>query len=118
MEYPSPSLEARSALKPPPLGPVTYPRVCSPEESRVETSNYLDGCCIAFEEQALREVIDYRGAHGVRLVSGGVLDYFGVWAGHVGIGDATGGAISHLGENVDAAKNVGKHSLDVMFDKL
>ena len=31
--------------------------------------------------EVLRELVDYRGPHGVRMVTNGVLDYRGVWMG-------------------------------------
>eukprot|EP00439_Symbiodinium_sp_Y106_P055535 s3836_g7.t1 len=37
------------------------------------TNCYLDTTCVLFEGQALREVVDYRGAHGIRWVTNGVL---------------------------------------------
>merc|ERR1711865_473531 len=33
-----------------------------------QEENYLDAACMVFEAQALRYVVDYRGAHGVRIV--------------------------------------------------
>jgi len=87
-------------------------------EGRLEFANLLDGACVMFEEQALREVVDHRGPHGVRLVANGVVDYGGVWAGKVGVGDATGGAVSYSNEVIDNATNTGKNILKVNFDKI
>jgi len=87
-------------------------------ETKGEGSNYLDATCFAFEDQALREVVDYRGPHGVRVVTMGVLDYRGVWSGHVGIGDASGGAISHAGERMDNVANTGQHTIELRFEKM
>jgi len=83
-----------------------------------QEENYLDAACMVFEAQALRDVVDYRGAHGVRIVHNGVLDYSGVWVGRVGIGDATGGAVWHAGETMDNANRCGRHSMEVALDKL
>lgn len=79
---------------------------------------YLDGTCVLFEEQSLREVIDYRGPHGVRLVTNGVLDYRGIWTGMLGAGDASGGAVRHMSEEMDNVAFAGKHVLDIRFDQL
>lgn len=68
--------------------------------------------------RALRDLVDYRGPHGVRIVHNGVLDYSGVWVGALGIGDATGGAVGHIGETVDNAKRIGKQMVEVKLDKL
>lgn len=88
------------------------------KDSRSDSSNYLDGTCLVFEEQGLREVVDYRGPNGVRLVSGGVLDFRGVWMGHVGIGDATAGAVQHMGEELDDKACTGKHMIEMRFQSL
>lgn len=83
-----------------------------------QEENFLDAACMVFEAQALRDVVDYRGPHGVRIVHNGVLDYSGVWVGKVGIGDATGGAVWHAGETMDNARREGRHSLEVELEKL
>jgi hypothetical protein len=79
---------------------------------------FMDGACICFEGQALREVVDYRGPHGVRLVSNGVLDYRGVWSGPVRFGDATAGAVKHAGESIEEATSSGKHAIEISLDTL
>eukprot|EP00928_Gymnodinium_smaydae_P042646 TRINITY_DN28687_c0_g4_i2.p1 TRINITY_DN28687_c0_g4~~TRINITY_DN28687_c0_g4_i2.p1 ORF type:complete len:1960 (-),score=560.78 TRINITY_DN28687_c0_g4_i2:54-5786(-) len=78
----------------------------------------LDGTCAVFEEQGLREVVDYRGAHGVRIVQGGVLDYAGVWLGKVGVSDAAGKAVRFANETVDHVGKRGEHAIGVRFDIL
>jgi len=87
-------------------------------ESVAHEENYLDAACMVFEGQALRDVVDYRGAHGVRIVHNGVLDYCGVWVGKVGVGDATGGAVRYMGERMDDASRMGRQTLEVKLDKL
>jgi len=89
-----------------------------PLEGRLEFANHLDGVCVVFEEQSLREVVDYSGPHGVRLVANGVVDYRGVWAGKVGVGDATGGAVCYSGEAIDNAAFSGRNTFLVRFDKI
>jgi len=79
---------------------------------------FMDGTCICFEGQALREVVDYRGPHGVRLVSNGVLDYRGLWSGPVKFGDATAGAVNHVGETLEEATSSGMHAFQVSLDAL
>jgi len=108
----------RSNHKRPPADHKSFSDAGKEAEARPDLGKYLDGACVVFEEQALREVVDYRGAHGVRLVCNGVLDYRGVWAGKVGVGDATGGSIWHSGEAMDNAARTGMHSMQVCFDKL
>jgi len=102
-------------------------RYPSPEPSKklvgkdvypMQEENFLDATCMVFQQQALRDVVDYRGPHGVRIVHNGVLDYSGVWVGKVGIGDATGGAVWHAGEVMDNAKRIGRHMLEVNLDKM
>jgi stress response protein SCP2 len=93
-------------------------RVMSKEVFPPQEDNFLDAACMVFEAQALRDVVDYRGPHGVRIVHNGVLDYGGVWVGKVGIGDATGGAVRYKSESMDNARRVGKHTLEVQLDKL
>jgi len=83
-----------------------------------QEESFLDTTCICFEGQALREIVDYRGAHGVRIVHNGVLDYGGVWVGKVSIGDATGGAVWHAGEEMDNANRVGKAFMEARLDLL
>jgi hypothetical protein len=85
---------------------------------KFQEENYLDCACIVFEGQALRDVVDYRGPHGVRIVHNGVLDFSGVWVGKVGVGDATGGAASHSGEFLDNAKRCGRCTMDVTLAKV
>jgi len=80
--------------------------------------NYMDGSCHLFEGQALREVIDYRGAHGVRIVCNGVLDYGGVWIGKVGVSDASAGSIQYVGEKLEALPRTGTQSFLVQLDQL
>ncbi|CAE7664158.1 DRC9, partial [Symbiodinium pilosum] len=82
------------------------------------THCYLDTTCVMFEGQALREVVDYRGAHGVRWVMNGVLDYRGYWVGQIPIGDASGGAVHHIGGSVEYAKREGRTACQVELDKL
>jgi hypothetical protein len=88
------------------------------KDGRAMMGNFLDGTCMVFEGQALKEVVDYRGPHGVRLVCNGVVDYHGVWTGKVVFGDSTAGAVRHIGEEMDNVAFVGKHSLLVDLDKL
>merc|ERR1711933_416405 len=78
-------------------------------------SNFLDAVCVAFARDSLQEVIDYRGAHGVRLVHNGVVDYMGMWLGHLGTSDATNGAVLHVEESMDDYKRTGKHILHIAF---
>jgi len=66
----------------------------------------LDAACVTWEGQALQEVVDYRGAHGVRVVHAGVVDYSGHWLGK-GIGDATDGAVAFVNEELDEARMKG-----------
>ena len=82
---------------------------------------------VIFEGKALRELVDYRGAHGVRWVMNGVplstaareeasgelrLDYRGYWVGQIPIGDATGGAVRHTGQSVNYTKRDGQTSME------
>jgi len=83
-----------------------------------EEENFLDASCFLFEGQALREIVDYRGPHGVRIVHNGVLNYGGLWVGKVGIGDATGGSIKHLGEELNNSERFGKQIFQVRLDML
>lgn len=82
------------------------------------TNCYLDTTCVLFEGQALREVVDYRGAHGIRWVTNGVLDYRGYWVGQIPIGDASGGAVHHIGGSQNYAAREGKTACQVELDKL
>ncbi|CAE7357666.1 unnamed protein product [Symbiodinium sp. CCMP2456] len=82
------------------------------------TNCYLDATCVLFEGQALREVVDYRGAHGIRWVTNGVLDYRGYWVGQIPIGDASGGAVHHIGGSQNYAAREGKTACQVELDKL
>jgi hypothetical protein len=88
------------------------------QTDRSYLSNYLDGACMVFEGQGLRELVDYRGPHGVRLVCNGVVDYLGVWTGKIKFGDATAGAVIHAAEEMDNVACAGKHTLQVELDKL
>ena len=88
------------------------------EEDDDPTPFFLDAACVIFEGQALRELVDYRGAHGVRWVMNGVLDYRGYWVGQIPIGDATGGAVTHAGGDVDYTAREGKTSMEVQFNEI
>lgn len=88
------------------------------EEEDDPTPFFLDATCVIFEGQALRELVDYRGAHGVRWVMNGVLDYRGYWVGQIPIGDATGGAVQHAGGDVNYTAREGKTSMEVQFNEL
>lgn len=79
---------------------------------------YMDGACAVFEGQALRELVDYRGAHGVRWVTNGVLDYRGLWVGKIPVGDATGGAVRYGQYDIDNVKREGKTSVHINFDEM
>jgi len=98
--------------------PVPCKKVVGKDVYPVQEENFLDATCMVFQQQALRDVVDYRGPHGVRIVHNGVLDYSGVWVGTVGIGDATGGAVCHAGEVMDNAKRIGRHMIEVNLDKM
>lgn len=89
-----------------------------PSEDRFRDDLNLDGTCAIFEEQGLREIVDYRGPHGVRIVQAGVLDYGGIWLGNLGVSDASGGAVWNEGESTDDVAHSGSHSLRLRFDKL
>ncbi|CAJ1395151.1 unnamed protein product [Effrenium voratum] len=95
----------------------TFP-VPEQEDEEDPTNYYLDATCVVFEGQALRELVDYRGAHGVRWVMNGVLDYRGYWVGQMPIGDASGGAVHHAGGSMNYAAREGKTSMQVEFQKL
>jgi len=84
----------------------------------LQARDVLEGSCIMFEQQALREVVDDRGPHGVRWVCNGVLDFRGVWAGSLGISDATGGSVCHCGEHIDSATGTGMHTMTLRLDKV
>ncbi|CAE7913169.1 Tsnax [Symbiodinium necroappetens] len=89
------------------------------EDTEEDSTNcYLDATCVLFEGQALREVVDYRGAHGIRWVTNGVLDYRGYWVGQIPIGDASGGAVHHIGGSQNYAAREGKTTCQVELDKL
>eukprot|EP00930_Biecheleria_cincta_P029313 TRINITY_DN20403_c0_g1_i2.p1 TRINITY_DN20403_c0_g1~~TRINITY_DN20403_c0_g1_i2.p1 ORF type:complete len:2461 (-),score=358.89 TRINITY_DN20403_c0_g1_i2:579-7961(-) len=89
------------------------------DEATFENINYyMDGACAVFEGQALRELVDYRGAHGVRWVSNGVLDYRGLWVGQIPVGDATGGSVQYGEYDIDNAKRKGKTTINVHFDRM
>jgi len=85
---------------------------------KLQEENFLDCSCIVFERQALRDIVDYRGPHGVHIVHNGVLDYNGVWVGKVGVGDATGGAVWHSGEFLDNYRKCGRRTMDVTLAKI
>jgi stress response protein SCP2 len=87
-------------------------------QDRLSFLDHLDIACFVFESRALKEVIDYRGAHGVRIVHDGILDYSGVWVGPTGIGDATGGAVRFSGVDLDAIKREGNTDMEVFLDVL
>lgn len=88
------------------------------EEEDDPTPFFLDAACVIFEGQALRELVDYRGAHGVRWVMNGVLDYPGYWVGQIPIGDATGGAVKHVGGDFNYTAREGKTSMEVQFNEI
>jgi len=102
------------------------PQEIAPEEedapelvsSKTVSANYLDGTCVIFEGHSLREVADYRGIHGVRLVSNGVLDYGGTWLGKVGVADGVNGAIRFVGEKMDDTAARGIQLFEVDLPKL
>jgi len=96
--------------------PALPKHLAAADSSPSQEEHFLDATCICFEGQSLREIVDYRGAHGVRLVHNGVLDYSGVWVGKLNIGDATGGAVWHAGEDMDNASRVGKQFMEVRLD--
>lgn len=83
-----------------------------------EEENFLDASCFVFEGQGLREIIDYQGPHGVRLVHNGVVNYSGLWVGKVGIGDATGGSVVHSAQELNNADRIGKSIFQVRLDNL
>lgn len=80
--------------------------------------NFLDIVAMAFSGRALQEVVDYRGAHGVRLVHNGVFDESGVWLGKVGVGDATDGQVSYLGDELDDLSRKGLQRILIDLTKL
>jgi len=79
---------------------------------------YIDMAAICFSGRALQEVIDYRGAHGVRLVHNGIFDESGVWLGVVGVGDATDGAARHMGLKFDDLLEWGSQSVEIDLNTL
>jgi len=79
---------------------------------------YMDASCIMFSGQALREVVDYRGSHGVRIVHNGVVDYRGYWIGPMAVGDASGGSVMYVGEEMDDLNRAGKQSIMVQFENI
>jgi len=87
-------------------------------ETPKQSGNYLDTTCFAFEERQLSEVVDYRGPHGVRIIHNGIIDYAGLWVGVTGVGDATGGAVRHSGEDLDYVNRLGTNTMDVQFELL
>ncbi|CAE7720774.1 unnamed protein product, partial [Symbiodinium pilosum] len=80
--------------------------------------SYLDGALIAFAGRSLQEIIDYRGAHGVRVVHNGVVDYEGMWVGPVGVNDASDGSIKHKGLVLDELPRAGTRTFEVMLEQL
>eukprot|EP00439_Symbiodinium_sp_Y106_P080393 s224_g19.t1 len=80
--------------------------------------SYLDGTLITFAGRSLQEIIDYRGAHGVRVVHNGVVDYDGVWVGPVGVSDASDGAIKHRGLVLDELPRSGTQTFEVQLEQL
>ncbi|CAE7253621.1 unnamed protein product [Symbiodinium sp. KB8] len=80
--------------------------------------SYLDGTLITFAGRSLQEIIDYRGAHGVRVVHNGVVDYDGVWVGPVGVSDAADGAIKHQGLLLDELPRSGTQTFEVQLEQL
>jgi hypothetical protein len=76
-------------------------------------SSYLSTVCFTFERQALQEVIDYRGSHGVRLVYKCVVDYNGLWLGPTGLSDSTVGAVQHMGEAFETSKKEGTSTMSI-----
>lgn len=87
----------------------------STEVTSPEDCCELDASSFMFEGQGLREVLDYRGPHGVRLVNNGVLDYRGHWVGKIGVGDASGGALAFVSSEIDRCKRQGKAVMKVDF---
>mmetsp|Transcript_159792 Transcript_159792/g.512763 ORF Transcript_159792/g.512763 Transcript_159792/m.512763 type:complete len:516 (+) Transcript_159792:295-1842(+) len=79
---------------------------------------FVDVAGLCFSRRALQEVVDYRGAHGVRLVHNGVFDESGVWLGKVGTGDATDGQISYQGEKYNDLAENGEQSLVLNLEKM
>jgi len=88
------------------------------EDLDARTQTGVDGTCLAFAGRALQEVIDYRGAHGVRWVQNGIIDQMGLWVGRVGLGDATNGAVKSAGMSFDRTKRQGKFSFKIEVDNL
>lgn len=78
----------------------------------------LDGSAVMFQGRALREVVDYRGPHGIRVVHNGVLDYSGVWVGKLNISDASAGSLAHVAEEMDDARQGGMQVLGVKLDRV
>jgi len=91
-----------------------------PSTSEADHSSwkFLDACCCAFKKQALQEVVDYRGPHGVRIVHNGVVDCKGIWLGVVGVGDALNGSVSHSQDTMDDAKQVGTRSFTIQINNV
>lgn len=48
----------------------------------------------------------------------GVLDYRGYWVGQIPIGDATGGAVKHVGGDFNYTAREGKTSMEVQFNEI
>lgn len=87
-------------------------------DGQAQYDSFLDGTCFAFEGQALREIVDYRGAHGIRIVHNGIVDYSGVWVGNLGLGDALSGAVRFVGEEMDNRARAGKNIFTVDLKNL
>eukprot|EP00927_Polykrikos_kofoidii_P029968 TRINITY_DN25845_c0_g1_i1.p1 TRINITY_DN25845_c0_g1~~TRINITY_DN25845_c0_g1_i1.p1 ORF type:complete len:2159 (-),score=377.22 TRINITY_DN25845_c0_g1_i1:70-6249(-) len=87
-----------------------------PASSEFQNTLHLDGTIVSYEQQGLRELVDYQGPHGVRIVHNGVVDYAGIWVGHTGIGDAMGGAASHAGSTIDDSRKCGCENLRLRLD--
>eukprot|EP00929_Paragymnodinium_shiwhaense_P104862 TRINITY_DN69654_c0_g1_i1.p1 TRINITY_DN69654_c0_g1~~TRINITY_DN69654_c0_g1_i1.p1 ORF type:complete len:2668 (+),score=694.91 TRINITY_DN69654_c0_g1_i1:170-8173(+) len=87
-------------------------------QQRNQYQSFLDATCIAFDRRALQEVVDYRGASGVRIIHNGVVDYAGAWIGMTDVGDATGGTVRPHSEELDLRERRGSTSFLVDIEHL
>eukprot|EP00929_Paragymnodinium_shiwhaense_P096501 TRINITY_DN58107_c0_g3_i1.p1 TRINITY_DN58107_c0_g3~~TRINITY_DN58107_c0_g3_i1.p1 ORF type:complete len:2786 (-),score=679.57 TRINITY_DN58107_c0_g3_i1:252-8609(-) len=89
-----------------------------PAAERFKGTVCLEGAVLLYEQQSCRELVDYRGAHGIRVVHNGVVDYGGIWLGVQPVTDASGGSVTYESSELDDARGTGRETFRIDLNLL